>query len=65
MNETRLFNLTKPMPSMDVALTGYRAMMRGKRVVVTGMTNKIGVQSLRVSPRAIVTKVVRALQETR
>jgi len=65
MNETRLFNLTRPMASMDVAQTGYRDLMRGKRVSITGVKNKLGVQSLRVSPRAVVTKVVRKLQESR
>lgn len=65
MNETRLFNLTKPMASMEVARIGYRAMMRGKRVAITGMRNKLVAQSVRVSPRFVVTKVVRALQESR
>jgi len=62
---TRLFNLTKPMSSMAVARAGYDGMKRGKRVVIAGVTNKIGVQALRVSPRRVVTKLVRALQENR
>ncbi len=65
MNELPLFNLSKPMASMDVAVAGYRAMMRGRRVAITGMKNKVMAQSVRVSPRFVVTKVVRALQERR
>ena len=55
----------KPVPSLDVARAGYRGLMRGQRVVIPGVKNKLGVQSLRVTPRAVVTKLVRALQERR
>lgn len=60
-----LLKLMKPVPSMEVARAGYRALMRGRRVVVPGVKNKIGVQSVRVSPRALVTRVVHALQARR
>ena len=40
--------------SMSVAREGYAAMMAGRRMVVHGVTNKLGVQALRVSPRALV-----------
>ena len=40
--------------SMSVAREGYAAMMAGRRMVVHGFTNKLGVQALRVSPRAVV-----------
>ena len=60
-----LLKVIRPASSLDVARAGYRAMMRGKRIAIPGVKNKIGVQSIRVSPRALVTKVVRALQERR
>jgi uncharacterized protein len=63
MTESRLFRLTKPMSSMDVARIGYDATMHGKRVAITGLRNKISAQSVRVAPRALVTKIVRRLQE--
>jgi short-subunit dehydrogenase len=56
-----LFKYSKPMASMEVARIGYDAMQRGKRLVVTGLQNKIAAQSLRISPRAIVSRVVRKL----
>jgi len=37
--------------------------MRGKRLVIPGWKNRAGVELLRLSPRAVVTKVVRRLQE--
>lgn len=47
----------------DVARLGYEGMMRGKRLVIPGWKNRAGVELLRISPRAVVTKVVRRLQE--
>jgi short-subunit dehydrogenase len=63
MTTTRLFKMKKPMTSMEVARKGYRAMHRGKRVVITGAMNNLLAQSVRVTPRRVVTKVTRALQE--
>jgi len=38
--------------------------MQGKRLVIPGLMNTIGVQSLRLAPRRVVTQVVRRLQES-
>jgi uncharacterized protein len=40
--------------SNRVASEAYRAMMAGQRLAIHGITNKIGVQALRASPRAAV-----------
>jgi uncharacterized protein len=40
-----------------VAREGYRAMMRGRPLVVHGLKNKLTIQSLRVSPRSAVRAV--------
>ncbi len=53
----------KIMDARTVAEAGYRGMLAGKTVVIPGAMNKLLVQSLRVSPRSMVTKVVRKLQE--
>jgi short-subunit dehydrogenase len=63
MGDARLFNLTKPARSDDVARIGYKAMQRGKRVVIPGVRNWIMAESVRVSPRRLVTAVVRKMQE--
>jgi hypothetical protein len=47
----------------QVAREGYQAMMRGKRVVITGMVNKLLAQSVWISPRRLVTKIAKSLQE--
>ena len=64
MESTRLFNLSKPMPSAEVARYGYEAMKHGKRVAIPGMANKLITQSIRVSPRRLVTSIVGKLQES-
>ena len=56
------------MGSMDartVAEDGYRALMAGKPVVISGFKNWLLAQSVRFSPRQMVTAVARKLQEVR
>lgn len=50
--------------SMAVAREGYAGMMAGKAMVVHGLTNKLGVQALRLSPRAIVTGIAARLNRS-
>jgi short-subunit dehydrogenase len=38
-------------------------MRRGKTVVIPGLANRLLAQSLRVTPRKLVTRIVRAMQE--
>ena len=63
MESARLFNMTTPMSSAEVARIGYEAMKRGKRVVIPGLLNKLVAQSIRVTPRRMVTTIARKLQE--
>ena len=49
----------------DVAEYGYHATMKGKRVAIPGMVNKLVAQANRIAPRIISTKVSRLLQERR
>lgn len=65
IKESALFKLAKPMASMDVARIGYQAMQRGKRIAVTGLQNKLGVQVVRMSPRGMVAKAVGNLNRSR
>jgi uncharacterized protein len=53
------------MEAAPVALAGYKGMMRGKAVVVPGWKNKVVLLVLRLSPRWLVRRVSRKLQETR
>ena len=52
------------MSSAEVAEIGYRGMMKGKVIVIPGIINKLGVESLRLGPRATVRKAAKKLQES-
>jgi len=66
MQDSGLF--TGPLKVMDaagVARAGYEGFRKGNRIVIPGLINKLGVQSVRVSPRALVTRLVGAMQAKR
>jgi short-subunit dehydrogenase len=47
----------------SVALAGYRGLMAGKTLVIPGFANKLIPLIVRVSPRGMITRVVRRMQE--
>jgi short-subunit dehydrogenase len=51
------------MTASEVARIGYRGFLEGKVIVIPGLMNKLGVQSVRISPRAAVRRITRKLQE--
>ena len=51
------------MAAKPVAEAAYKGMMRGKRVVIPGIFNHIGVQIVRFLPRALTLKITKKLQE--
>jgi len=60
MAGTRVFRMGA-MDAATVAAAGYRGLMKGRAVIVPGLLNRLLVQSVRVSPRRLVTAVVRFL----
>jgi uncharacterized protein len=62
MEKSRLFKMGQ-MKAEDVAQAGYRAMMQGKTLIITGVRNRIMAQSVRFSPRKMVTAIARRVQE--
>ena len=63
MQAARLFRLPGVMDAGDVARAGYRGLMRGKRMVVPGLMNRALPFVVRISPRGVVARVSRFLQE--
>jgi len=53
------------MDAARVARIGYRALMRGKPLVVAGLLNKTLVQAERLLPRWVVRRAVRIIQSGR
>ncbi|HLW54517.1 MAG TPA: SDR family oxidoreductase [Candidatus Angelobacter sp.] len=62
MDKSRLFKMGK-MSSMAVARAGYRAMMKGKTLTIPGFRNLMLAESVRLSPRKMVTAIARKIQE--
>lgn len=65
VQKTALFTGPLVMDARSVAVAGYRGMQRGRRVVIPGLANKLMIQSVRYSPRRLVTALVRRIQESR
>jgi len=59
--QTRLFRQMRPMDAKTVAWDGYRGVMKGKPLVISGFRNWLLAESLRVSPRKLVTAISRRL----
>ena len=61
--QTPLFRQMRPMDAKTVARDGYRGVMKGKPLVISGFRNWLLAESLRVSPRKLVTAISRRLIE--
>jgi hypothetical protein len=65
VEETRLFRSPLTRDTISVARAGYEAMMKGQRLVVPGLGNRMLVQAVRFTPRRLVTAITRRFQESR
>ena len=63
MEESKLVKGKKLPTSKAVAKYGYKAMMRGKAVAIHGFKNVLLVNSIRFTPRSLVVKIVRSIQD--
>lgn len=60
---TRLFKKIPPMNAEAVARDGYRGLMAGRTVVISGMQNWLVAESVRFAPRKLVTAISRWVSE--
>jgi hypothetical protein len=63
MEESKIFKGRKLPTSRDVAEYGYKAMMKGKVVAIYGFMSKLMILGARFSPRFLVVKIARYLQD--
>jgi len=61
MENTRLVKTLRPMDAKTVARDGYRGLMAEKTLVISGFRNWLVAESVRFSPRKLVTAVSRKL----
>lgn len=62
-DKTRLFQKFGPMDAKTVAADGYRGLMKGKTLVISGTKNWLVAESVRFAPRKMVTAVSRWITE--
>jgi short-subunit dehydrogenase len=60
-----IFNGSLSMDSRTVALDGYKGLMKGKPLVVSGWKNWLGTQLVRFLPRTLPGKLVKTIQQKR
>ncbi len=65
MEDSKLVSGQKIMDAATVAKIGYRGLLDGKTVVVPGVKNKLLTETVRFTPRKLVTKLVRSMQESK
>jgi uncharacterized protein len=63
MEESKLVKGKKLPTSKEVATYGYKSMMNGKAVAIHGLMNYLMANSVRFTPRSIVVKVTRMVQD--
>lgn len=61
---TVLFKKLRPMDAETVAGDGYRALMAGKTLVISGFRNWLLAESVRLGPRKLVTAISRRILDT-
>jgi len=62
-DKTRLFKSLRPMDAKTVARIGYRGLLKGKTMVIAGFRNWLVAESVRISPRRMVTAISRWVSE--
>jgi short-subunit dehydrogenase len=65
MEGSKLFERAPALDAASVARLGYEGAVRGRRIVIPGLANRLAAQSYRFVPRRLMTRVVRRLQESR
>jgi short-subunit dehydrogenase len=64
MERSRLVRGPWVMDAARVARAGYDGMRRGKTLVIPGLANRLLAQSVRFTPRKLVTRIVRGMQSS-
>jgi len=65
MGKSPLFRIMPVPDSKKVAEYGYQAMIKGKRVAIEGLLNRVLANSVKFFPRAIVLPLIHTLQKSR
>ena len=62
-DQSRLFRMLRPMEAKAVARAGYQGLLKGRTIVIPGFRNWLVAESVRFSPRKVVTALSRWVSE--
>jgi short-subunit dehydrogenase len=62
-DQSRLFKTLRPMDVKKVARDGYRGLMKGRTLVISGLRNWLVAETVRITPRKIATAISRWVSE--
>lgn len=65
VGRSRLLHFSPVALPEDVARYGYRSMMKGERIAIPALRDKLMIQAERIAPRRLITRLSRKLQESR
>lgn len=65
ISASKLVRSNMRMKAEPVARIGYKGLMRGKRLIIPGVKNKMFVQAVRFLPRQMITAIIRKVQDKR
>ncbi|MGD0337440.1 MAG: SDR family oxidoreductase [Bacteroidota bacterium] len=65
IGQSRIIDTKLIMDATTVATAGYRGLMKGKTIIIPGLSNKISSQAHRLLPRKLVSKIVYTIQKER
>ena len=63
LGKSKLLDVVSPMSAKRVAEIGFKAMMRGKRIAIPGFRNNLLNTLIRFTPRKVVVKIMKKIQE--
>jgi short-subunit dehydrogenase len=59
-----MHRMLPPATSADVAKAGYKAMMKGKAILIPGFMNKLSAMTPRFSPRSMVRNMIYGIHKS-
>jgi len=63
MTSARIINVPWVMKASDVAEIGYSGFVKGKKIIIPGLMNKILAFSVRLTPRSVLVLILRFLNQ--
>jgi short-subunit dehydrogenase len=63
MSSAKILNVPWVMSAAEVAEIGFSGLMKGKKIIIPGLMNKLLAFSVRFTPRSIMVLIIRSLNQ--